>query len=103
MFLNFMFHAPMGITLLNQNFELPLFSVFTVVPFICGVLPCRPFVVIISSTGLVGCRGLYSFLLGLSLLLHLLKTLLDVGVSALNPTRSAEDVEITTKGLQEST
>ena len=46
-----MFHAPMGRFQLNQNIELPLFSVFTVLVF---------------------------FPVGLSLLLHLLPVLLRV-------------------------
>ena len=52
-----MFHAPMGRFKLDQNFELPLFSVFTVVPFNCCVHSCRPFVAITTSAGLVGCKG----------------------------------------------
>ena len=60
MFLIIMFHASVGRLQLNQNFELPLFSVFTVIPFNCCVHFCRPFVVITtSSAGLVGCRGFY--------------------------------------------
>ena len=59
MFLNIMFHAPMGRFQLDQNFELPLFSVFTVVQFNCCVHSCRPFAAITSSAGLIGCRGSY--------------------------------------------
>jgi hypothetical protein len=54
MFLNIMFHAPMGRFQLDQNLELPLFSVFTVVPFNCCVYSYRPFVAITSLAGLVG-------------------------------------------------
>ena len=44
---------------LDQNFELPLFSVYTAVLFNC-VHSCRPFVAVkTSSAGLVGCRGFY--------------------------------------------
>ena len=41
---------------IESKFELPLFWVFTVVPFDCCIHSCRPFVVITSSAGLVGCR-----------------------------------------------
>ena len=58
-FLNIMFNAPIRRFQLNQNFELPLFSVFTVVPFNCCVHSCRPFVAITSSAGLDRCRGFY--------------------------------------------
>ena len=47
-FLNTMFLALM-VRFQLKNFELTLFSVFTVVPFNCCVLSCRPFVVITSS------------------------------------------------------
>ena len=59
MLLNIMFHAPMGRFKLDQIFELPLISFLTVVPFNCCINSCRPFVVITSSAGLVGCRGFY--------------------------------------------
>ena len=58
MFLNIMFHTPMGRFQLDQNFELLLFSVVNVVPFNCVFFP-----------------------VGLSFLLHLLQVLLGVEVS----------------------
>ena len=54
MFLNRMFHAPMGRFQLHQNFELSVFLVFTVVPINCCVHSYRYFVAITtSSAGLV--------------------------------------------------
>ena len=52
---------------LNQNFELPLFSVSTVVPFICCVHSCKPFVVITSYADLIDCRGFYSHTVGVQI------------------------------------
>ena len=54
-----MFHALMGRFQLNQNFELPLFSVFTIVLFNCFVYSSRPFVAITISFAGIGCRGSY--------------------------------------------
>ena len=86
---------------LKSTLKLPLFSGFTIVHSIGCVGSCRPFVTVITSAGLIGCRKVSS-------VYWLSKSFFCLPAWATeetfrHPIRPADNVTTVTKGLKEPT